>query len=43
LHDETVETLAMPAIRKTFDELGLEPVGNSPAELTAVIKKETGR
>jgi tripartite-type tricarboxylate transporter receptor subunit TctC len=41
LHDETVKTLAMPAVRKKFDELGLEPVGNTPAEFTAIIKKET--
>jgi tripartite-type tricarboxylate transporter receptor subunit TctC len=41
LHDETVKALAMPEVRKKFDELGLEPVGNTPAEFTAVIKKET--
>ena len=41
LHGETVKTLAMPEVRKKFDELGLEPVGNTPAEFAAVIKKET--
>jgi tripartite-type tricarboxylate transporter receptor subunit TctC len=41
LYDETVKTLAMPEVRKKFDELGLEPVGNTPAEFAAVIKKET--
>ena len=41
LHDETVKTLAAPEVRKKFDELGLEPVGNTPAEFAAVIKKET--
>lgn len=41
LHDETVRTLAMPAVRKKFDELGLDPVGNTPAELAAIIAKET--
>jgi len=41
LHDETVKTLAMPEVRKKFDELGLEPVGNTPAEFAAVIRKET--
>ncbi len=40
LHSETVKTLAMPEVRKKFDELGLEPVGNTPAEFAAVIKKE---
>jgi tripartite-type tricarboxylate transporter receptor subunit TctC len=41
LHGETVKALAMPEVRKKFDELGLEPVGNTPAEFTAIIKKET--
>jgi tripartite-type tricarboxylate transporter receptor subunit TctC len=41
LHDETVKALALPEVRKKFDELGLEPVGNTPAEFAAVIKKET--
>ncbi len=40
LNGETVKTLAMPEVRKKFDELGLEPVGNTPAEFAAVIKKE---
>jgi tripartite-type tricarboxylate transporter receptor subunit TctC len=41
LHDETVKTLAMPEVRKKFEELGLEPIGNTPAEFAAIIKKET--
>jgi tripartite-type tricarboxylate transporter receptor subunit TctC len=41
LHDETVKVMAMPEVRKQFDELGLESVGNTPAEFAAVIKKET--
>ena len=41
LHGETVKTLARPEVRKKFDELGLDPVGNTPAEFAAVIKKET--
>jgi tripartite-type tricarboxylate transporter receptor subunit TctC len=40
LHDETVKALAMPQVRKKFDELGLEVVGNTPSEFAAVIKKE---
>ena len=35
LHSETVKVLAIPEVRKKFDELGLEPVGNTPAEFTA--------
>jgi len=41
LHDETVKVMAMPEVRKKFDELGLEQVGNTPAEFAAVIRKET--
>jgi tripartite-type tricarboxylate transporter receptor subunit TctC len=41
LHGETVKALAMPEVRKKFHELGLEPIGNTPAEFAAVIKKET--
>ncbi len=41
LHGETVKTLALPEVRRKFDELGLEPVGNTPAEFAAVIRKET--
>ena len=40
LHDETVKTLAMPEVRKKFDELGIEPVGNSRSEFAAVIRRE---
>jgi tripartite-type tricarboxylate transporter receptor subunit TctC len=41
LHDETVRTLALPEVRRKFDELGLEPIGNTPAEFAAAIRKET--
>jgi tripartite-type tricarboxylate transporter receptor subunit TctC len=40
VHGDTVKALALPEVRKKFDELGLEPVGNTPAEFAAVIKKE---
>ena len=40
LHAETVKTLAMPEVRRRFDELGLEPVGNTPVEFAAIIRKE---
>src|SRR5471032_2846988 len=41
LYTETVKALATPQVRKKFDELGLEPVGSTPDELTAIIRKET--
>ena|SRR5579871_837477 len=40
LHDETVRTLAMPAVRRKFDELGIEPVGNTRDEFARLIRKE---
>jgi tripartite-type tricarboxylate transporter receptor subunit TctC len=40
LYGETVKALALPEVRKRFDELGLEPIGNTPAEFSAIIKKE---
>jgi tripartite-type tricarboxylate transporter receptor subunit TctC len=41
VHDETVKVMAIPEVRKKFDELGLASVGNTPAEFAAVINKET--
>jgi tripartite-type tricarboxylate transporter receptor subunit TctC len=41
IYTETAKTLAMPETRKKFEELGLEPVGNTPTEFAALIKKET--
>jgi len=41
LYGETAKALATADIRRKFDELGLEPVGNTPAEFAAVIAKET--
>jgi tripartite-type tricarboxylate transporter receptor subunit TctC len=41
IHDETVKVMALPEVRKKFEELGIEAVGNTPAEFAAVIKKET--
>jgi tripartite-type tricarboxylate transporter receptor subunit TctC len=40
LHRETVRVLALPDIRKKFDELGLDIVGSSPAEFASLIKAE---
>ena len=40
LHAETVKILAMPDVRKRFADLGMEPVGNSPAQFAEVIRSE---
>ena len=41
VHRETVKVLAMPDVRKKLEDLGLDVVGNSPAELADVIRTET--
>jgi tripartite-type tricarboxylate transporter receptor subunit TctC len=40
LHAEVVRILAMPDVRQKLSALGMEIVGNSPAELAAVIKTQ---
>lgn len=40
MHGEIVKALQTPAVRDTILAQGLEPVGNTPEELTARIKKE---
>jgi tripartite-type tricarboxylate transporter receptor subunit TctC len=40
LHQATVEILAQPDLRKRFEVMGIEPVGNSPAEFSGVIAAE---
>ena len=41
LNAEIVNILAMPDVRKRLLEAGAEPVGNSPGEMAAQIKRET--
>jgi tripartite-type tricarboxylate transporter receptor subunit TctC len=41
IHREAARVLALPDVRKKFGELGMEPVGNTPAEFTAAIAAET--
>ena len=40
LHRETVSVLRMPNVRKRLEELGLDVIASSPAELAALIKAE---
>jgi tripartite-type tricarboxylate transporter receptor subunit TctC len=40
IYRETERTLALPDVRKRLAELGLDVIGNSPAEFSAVIKAE---
>jgi len=41
LHRETVRILALPEVRKRFEDLGMDVIGNTPAEFSAVIAAET--
>jgi tripartite-type tricarboxylate transporter receptor subunit TctC len=40
LHRDTVRVLAMPDVRKKMQDLGLDVIGNAPAEFAAVIRSE---
>ena len=40
LQAETVKILAMPDVRKKFADLGMETIGNTPAQFAEVIKAE---
>ena len=40
IHRDTVKILAMPDVRRKLNDLGLEVIGSSPAELAAVIERE---
>jgi tripartite-type tricarboxylate transporter receptor subunit TctC len=40
LHREAVKALALPGLRKKFDELGMQTIGNSPAEFASAIRAE---
>jgi len=40
LYRETVKILAAPDIRKSFNDLGLDVIGDSPAEFAAAIERE---
>ena len=40
LHAETVKVMAMPDVRAKLEGLGLQLVGNTPAEFADVVRKE---
>jgi tripartite-type tricarboxylate transporter receptor subunit TctC len=41
VHQDTVKVLAMPDVRAKLKDIGMEVIGNSPAEFAAAIKTET--
>ena len=40
IHDETVKLLALPDVRGKLEALGLQLVGNTPAEFLDIVKTE---
>ena len=40
IHREAVRVLGMPDVRKRLEDLGLDVIGSSPAEFSALIAKE---
>ena len=40
VHHETVKVLAMPDVRKRFEDIGLDVIGGTPAEFADVIRTE---
>lgn len=43
VYRDTAKALEAPDLRKRFDDLGMAPVGNAPADFTAAIREESGR
>jgi tripartite-type tricarboxylate transporter receptor subunit TctC len=43
LHDEIVKLLKTDEMKKRLNDLGLEPIGNTPAEFAAFIREENVR
>ena len=41
VHQDTVKVLALPDVRAKLKDIGMEVIGNSPAEFAAAIKTET--
>jgi tripartite-type tricarboxylate transporter receptor subunit TctC len=43
VNEDVVAALRVQSVREKFMALGLEPVGNSPAEAAAFLEGERGR
>ena len=43
IHRDTVKVLQLPEVRGRFEQLGMEPVGNTPDEFARAIKEESAR
>ena len=40
LHYEAAKVIALPGLRKKFEDLGMQPIGNSPTEFASAIRAE---
>jgi tripartite-type tricarboxylate transporter receptor subunit TctC len=43
LHAEAVKALASPEIRDQFERAGIEPIGNTPEEFSAIVRSDIAR
>lgn len=43
VHADTASALRSADVKKRFDELGMAPIGNTPAEFAAAMKEESAR
>jgi len=41
VHRDVVRVLGMPDVKKRFEDLGMSPIGNTPAEFTKAMKEES--
>lgn len=43
VHRDVVQVLGLPDVKKRFDDIGMFPIGNTPAEFTKAMKEESAR
>lgn len=43
VHRDVVKVLSLPDVKKRFEDLGMSPIGNTPAEFTKAMKEESAR
>lgn len=43
VHRDVAQVLAQPDVRKRFEDIGMAPIGNTPAEFTKAMRDESAR
>ena len=43
VHRDMVQVLGLPDVKKRFDDIGMFPIGNTPAAFTKAMREESGR